>query len=204
VICGRAGCAFSLSDADHEKQLSRALAVGEGICIVSATSAFIASRYPSHPLLLLRRRSSDNLVGTSFLFLPVHISISYIIVSERRTRFQAPRLSGTASSVPPPLSPVASSISDSLPAWQTFFLLLALIINAVSRARQWLKSENRRETNYVADASFGLEDRIKRLEEEVDSTVTIVRVLSKQLEKLGVRFRLTRRTLRDPIQEVVT
>ena len=55
----------------------------------------------------------------------------------------------------------------------------------------------------MIDANLELEDRIKKLEEEVGDTVTIVRVLSKHLEKLGVRFRVTRRTLRDPIQEVL-
>lgn len=56
-------------------------------------------------------------------------------------------------------------------------------------------------TNKLAGADSSVEERVRKLEEEVASAVTIIRVLSKQLEKLGVRFRVTRQTLRDPIQE---
>ncbi|KAH9299420.1 hypothetical protein KI387_031102, partial [Taxus chinensis] len=51
---------------------------------------------------------------------------------------------------------------------------------------------------------FSLIRRVNKLEEDVGSSVTIIRVLSRQLEKLGVRFRVTRRTLRDPINETAS
>lgn len=47
-------------------------------------------------------------------------------------------------------------------------------------------------------------ERIEKLEEDLRSSATVVRVLSRQLEKLGVRFRVTRKALKDPIAEVTT
>lgn len=48
---------------------------------------------------------------------------------------------------------------------------------------------------------FTLQQRVADLEENVGEFVTTARGLSKQVEKLGVRFRATKRTLRDPMQE---
>lgn len=45
--------------------------------------------------------------------------------------------------------------------------------------------------------------RIEKMEEELRSSATIIRVLSKQLEKLGIRFRVTRNALKEPIAEVI-
>uniref|UniRef100_A0A803KXR1 Uncharacterized protein n=2 Tax=Chenopodium quinoa TaxID=63459 RepID=A0A803KXR1_CHEQI len=44
-------------------------------------------------------------------------------------------------------------------------------------------------------------DRIEKLEESMRSATSIIRMLSRQLEKLGVRFRVTRKSLKDPISE---
>ncbi|CAL1381759.1 unnamed protein product [Linum trigynum] len=52
--------------------------------------------------------------------------------------------------------------------------------------------------------SVNLLERIEKLEEDLRSTATIVRVLSRQLEKLGIRFRLTRKALKEPIAELAT
>jgi len=60
----------------------------------------------------------------------------------------------------------------------------------------------------VENGKGGLEvnflQRIEKLEEDLKSSLTVVRVLSRQLEKLGIRFRVTRKTLKDPIAEVTT
>ncbi|KAG0553475.1 hypothetical protein KC19_12G014300 [Ceratodon purpureus] len=48
---------------------------------------------------------------------------------------------------------------------------------------------------------FTLKQRVDDLEENVREFVTTARGLSKQVEKLGVRFRATKRTLRDPMLE---
>ncbi|GFY87414.1 hypothetical protein Acr_05g0010530 [Actinidia rufa] len=51
------------------------------------------------------------------------------------------------------------------------------------------------------DSGVNLIERIERLEEDVRSSVTVTRVLSRKLEKLGVRFRVTKKTLKDPFEE---
>ncbi len=59
----------------------------------------------------------------------------------------------------------------------------------------------------ASDSNQGLTDftsmikKVQQLQEDVQNTVTISRVLSRHLEKLGVRFWMTRQSLRDPIQE---
>ena len=58
----------------------------------------------------------------------------------------------------------------------------------------------RRESTGRVD--FTLKQRVADLEEDVREFVTTARGLSKQVEKLGLRFRATKRTLRDPMQEV--
>ena len=50
--------------------------------------------------------------------------------------------------------------------------------------------------------SFDLIRRIEKVEDDLRSSVKIIRVLSRQLEKLGIKFRVTRKTLKEPIAEV--
>lgn len=57
-------------------------------------------------------------------------------------------------------------------------------------------------SKFGGDASLNLVERVEKLEEDLRSSVTIIGVLSRQLEKLGIRFRVTRRTLKEPIAEV--
>ncbi|KAM1161233.1 hypothetical protein ACFX2B_000356 [Malus domestica] len=45
-------------------------------------------------------------------------------------------------------------------------------------------------------------ERIEKLEEDLRSSATIMCVLSRQLEKLGIRFRVTRKALKEPIAEM--
>lgn len=59
-----------------------------------------------------------------------------------------------------------------------------------------------RKQSTVKRVDLTLKQRVEDLEGCVREFVTTSRVLSRQVEKLGVRFRVTRRTLRDPIQEV--
>ncbi|KAL9463944.1 hypothetical protein AB3S75_001695 [Citrus x aurantiifolia] len=79
-------------------------------------------------------------------------------------------------------------------------LVCGVWIGAVIRRRQWrrvcgetVRAEGRESVNLVG--------RIEKLEEDMKSSATILRVLSRQLEKLGVRFRVTRKTLKDPITQ---
>lgn len=64
-------------------------------------------------------------------------------------------------------------------------------------------ARSRKERKPVDFSDFTLKDRVVKLDEDARETVSIVRILSRQVEKLGVRFRVMRRTLRDPIQEVI-
>ncbi|CAH2043375.1 unnamed protein product [Thlaspi arvense] len=65
------------------------------------------------------------------------------------------------------------------------------------RRRQWMRiCKGTREgegTNLIR--------RLEKLEEDLKSSTTIVRVLSRHLEKLGIRFRVTRKALKEPISE---
>ncbi|CAL0325117.1 unnamed protein product [Lupinus luteus] len=77
-------------------------------------------------------------------------------------------------------------------------MVFGVLIGAWIRRRQWKRVC--RET--VKDGlEVNLLERIEKLEEDVRSAVTIVRVLSRQLEKLGIRFRVTRKGLKEPIAE---
>lgn len=70
----------------------------------------------------------------------------------------------------------------------------------IRRRQQW-----RETVNGGFDVSeVNLLQRIEKLEEDLRNSATVVRVLSRQLEKLGIRFRVTRKTLKDPIAEVIS
>ncbi|KAK1288221.1 hypothetical protein QJS10_CPB19g01361 [Acorus calamus] len=49
--------------------------------------------------------------------------------------------------------------------------------------------------------SLNVVERIERLEDDVRNSTTVIRVLSRQLEKLGVRFRVTRKSMKEPLAE---
>lgn len=70
-------------------------------------------------------------------------------------------------------------------------------IGAWIRRRQW----RRINVEKVNGESLNLVARIEKLEEDLRSSATIIRVLSRQVEKLGIKFRVTRRTLKEPIDE---
>ncbi|CAN0878375.1 hypothetical protein LINGRAHAP2_LOCUS12444 [Linum grandiflorum] len=82
-------------------------------------------------------------------------------------------------------------------AWGMAVMLAGVVIGGWVRRRQW-----RRICRVEKGAeSVNLIDRIEKLEEDLKSSVAIVRVLARQLEKLGIRFRLTRKALKEPIAE---
>ncbi|XP_027920710.1 uncharacterized protein LOC114178809 [Vigna unguiculata] len=77
-------------------------------------------------------------------------------------------------------------------------LVIGVLIGVWIRRRQWRRvcvenGKNGLEVNFL--------QRIEKLEEDLKSSLTVVRVLSRQLEKLGIRFRVTRKALKDPIAE---
>nr|GMC63946.1 ATP synthase subunit B 1 like [Ipomoea batatas] len=88
---------------------------------------------------------------------------------------------------------------------QCVVLVGGMAIGAVIRRRQWRRICNaefsRPGGGQGSTAGVNLVERIEKLEEDMRSSTTIIRVLSRQLEKLGTRFRVTRRNLKDPITE---
>ncbi|GAB2283374.1 hypothetical protein Dimus_017888 [Dionaea muscipula] len=75
----------------------------------------------------------------------------------------------------------------------------ALAVGTVIRRRQW-----RRVGGVSAESGVqggNIVERIEKLEENLRSATTIVRMLSRQLEKLGIRFRVTKKALKEPIDQ---
>uniref|UniRef100_A0A5B7BUK0 Transmembrane protein n=1 Tax=Davidia involucrata TaxID=16924 RepID=A0A5B7BUK0_DAVIN len=97
--------------------------------------------------------------------------------------------------------PVFVWLGNRVLVWQFVLVLLvgAVAIGASIRRRQW----NRICKDFSKPGSSGvnLVGRIEKLEEDLRSSATIIRVLSRQLEKLGIRFRVTRKALKEPIAE---
>ncbi|TXG60164.1 hypothetical protein EZV62_014737 [Acer yangbiense] len=79
-------------------------------------------------------------------------------------------------------------------------LVCGVWIGSVIRRRQWWRicRETAREQ---PGGSVNLVERIEKLEEDLRSYATVIRVLSRQLEKLGIRFRVTRKALKEPISQ---
>lgn len=90
-------------------------------------------------------------------------------------------------------------IGDRGLVWGFPLLVATVVLNS------WIRRRQRRRLCW-GEASGGLKvnllDGIEKLEEDLRSLTTVVRALSRKLEKLGLRFRVTRKTLRDPIAEV--
>lgn len=76
----------------------------------------------------------------------------------------------------------------------------AVAVGSVIRRRQWRRICGPRKSIPGAENGNVIE-RIEKLEESTRSANTIIRMLSRQLEKLGIRFRVTRKELREPISE---
>ncbi|XP_039069791.1 uncharacterized protein LOC120216425, partial [Hibiscus syriacus] len=87
----------------------------------------------------------------------------------------------------------------SITLWRVLGLVGGIAIGAWIRKRQWRRICV--ETDKAGGKGVNLVGRIEKLEEDLKSSVTIIRVLSRQLEKLGVRFRVTRKALKQPIEE---
>ncbi|GAB4847266.1 hypothetical protein Ancab_026307 [Ancistrocladus abbreviatus] len=76
----------------------------------------------------------------------------------------------------------------------------AVAVGTVIRRRQWRRVCGFSSKSEVESGEI-LAERIEKLEENLRSATTIIRMLSRQLEKLGVRFRIARKTLKEPISE---
>jgi len=85
-----------------------------------------------------------------------------------------------------------------------FLLAGAVAVGSLIRTRQWRRVCGVPTSKSKLDSENGnVIERIEKLEESMRSSTTIIRMLSRQLEKLGVRFRLHRKALKEPIAEVI-
>ncbi|KAK8971189.1 hypothetical protein KSP40_PGU012938 [Platanthera guangdongensis] len=92
------------------------------------------------------------------------------------------------------------SLGNKFCVGQFFFLIFAVVVGGLIRRRQW-RSTCRGDDGV---ASVDLVARIEKVEQDMRSSSTIVQVLSRQLEKLSIRLRVTRKALKDPIAETAT
>lgn len=88
---------------------------------------------------------------------------------------------------------------DGIRAWQAVMLVGAVAIGAWLRRRQWRRLASDSVSNGASEVH--LVERIENLEVNLQNSARIVRVLSRQLEKLGIRFRITRKALKGPLAE---
>ncbi|XP_059433626.1 uncharacterized protein LOC132166763 [Corylus avellana] len=93
---------------------------------------------------------------------------------------------------------VLVEMGNRVSVWGVVLLAGGVVIGAWIRRRQWRRVC--RET-VKGGVEVNLLERVEKLEEDLRSSATIIRVMSRQLEKLGIRFRVTRKALKDPIAE---
>ncbi|XWS29552.1 hypothetical protein CRYUN_Cryun24cG0038500 [Craigia yunnanensis] len=87
--------------------------------------------------------------------------------------------------------------------WGVVGLVGAVTIGAWIRRRQWRRIFVETVKGRGEGKILNLVEWIEKLEEDLRSSVTIIQVLSRQLEKLGIRFRVTRKSLKEPIAQTV-
>ncbi|XP_057501529.1 uncharacterized protein LOC130785382 isoform X1 [Actinidia eriantha] len=95
--------------------------------------------------------------------------------------------------------PVLAFLGNKVFVWQFVMLVGAVVIGASIRRRQWRRMCG--DVSRSGDSGVNLTGRIEKLEEDLRSSGTIVKVLSRQLEKLGIRVRASRKALKEPIAE---
>ncbi|KAK1410696.1 hypothetical protein QVD17_37235 [Tagetes erecta] len=83
--------------------------------------------------------------------------------------------------------------------WQSLLLVVGVVIGVVVRRRQWMRIC----LGFSKPGSSGvsLVERIEKVEEDLRTSASIIKVLSRQLEKLGIRFRVTRKSMKEPIAQ---
>jgi len=101
--------------------------------------------------------------------------------------------------IPGSVKPIQASLGSKIFVWQFLLLVGSVAVGTLIRQRQWGRICGESESGPDVD----LLARIEKVEEDLRSSATTVRVLSRQLEKLGIRFRVTRKALKEPITEVI-
>ncbi|KAK4411690.1 hypothetical protein Sango_0242000 [Sesamum angolense] len=96
---------------------------------------------------------------------------------------------------------VLGRVGSNILVWQCVVLVSSVVVGAVIRRRQWRRIFGAGFSSGSVSYGVNLLGRVEKLEEDLRSSATIIRVLSRQLEKLGIRVRVTRKALREPISE---
>ncbi|KAG6556810.1 hypothetical protein Mapa_001757 [Marchantia paleacea] len=150
---------------------------------------------------IIQSRKNKSGDGTNFLAVTEGVCILVAGASYTASAIQKSQQTATVASSPA-VHHFFSKFGD-LSSWQVPALWAALVINALLRSMQMRSSLDRTQIKWEEKSikDFTVDQRIGKLEDDVHSVAAIARMLSRHLEKLGVRFRVTRRTLRDPIQE---
>jgi hypothetical protein len=93
-----------------------------------------------------------------------------------------------------------AAIGNRVAPWSLLMFVVGVFTGVLIRRRKWRETVN----SGFSGSEVNLLQRIEKLEEDLRNSTTVVRVLSRQLEKLGIRFRVTRKSLKEPITEVIT
>ncbi|KAL0381625.1 UNVERIFIED_CONTAM: hypothetical protein Sangu_0226800 [Sesamum angustifolium] len=96
---------------------------------------------------------------------------------------------------------VLGRVGSNILVWQCVVLVSSVVVGAVIRRRQWRRIFGAGFSSGSVSYGVNLLGRVEKLEEDLRSSATIIRVLSRQLEKLGIRVRVTRKALQEPISE---
>lgn len=99
---------------------------------------------------------------------------------------------------------VLGLLGSKILTWQCVVLVVGLAAGAVIRRRQWRRICGVGFSRRPSSSGANLLERVEKLEEDLRSSSTIIQALSRKLEKLGIRFRLTRKALKEPIAEVIS
>ncbi|XVF61577.1 hypothetical protein PTKIN_Ptkin08bG0141300 [Pterospermum kingtungense] len=94
---------------------------------------------------------------------------------------------------------ILDGIWRSVMVWGVAGLVGAVATGAWIRRRQWRRICVETLKGRGGRKHLNMVERIEKLEEDLRSSITIIRVLSRKIEKLGIRFRLTRKDLKEPI-----
>lgn len=103
------------------------------------------------------------------------------------------------SAVSNPQKSVMVVLGNRILLWQAVALVGGVVVGSWIRRRQWWRICN--DTAKPGIESVNLVERMEKMEEDLRSMATLIRVMSRQLEKLGIRFRVTRKALKQPIAE---
>ncbi|XP_027366014.1 uncharacterized protein LOC113872569 [Abrus precatorius] len=192
----------------HSPSFTHSLCTTNRNCILSLS--FIALR-PLHlntPILNLKPFTPNRFTSFTTYADPFHIRSQHVagdsnfdsllslleLLCLLSTAVVSATVAVIAASKKEPLATIGNRASP----WAVTLLVVGVLIGAWIRRRQWRRV-------CMKTVKDGLEvnllERIEKLEEDLRSSATVVRVLSRQLEKLGIRFRVTRKALKDPITE---